>query len=265
MNPPLLFPLHPQSALYAGDIPDVSYGGICPDTGAFLSIGPDPQTIHEALHLMGELEKLKHADVPFSTRCLYEPEIGKMFGVLICETPAGERGVLRAFSGMYEGLWTLPGFVPPTSDVDSFDALRLEIEAKVKVYTDKIKKLESQSPTPGLEQTILKLKHERKELSWHLTDVIHAAYTLTNVRGESRKQLDVWNQEKRPPTGMGDCCAPKLLQYAATHNLRPIGLAEFWWGNSPPVHPRIERQFYSACERKCHPILGFMLQGLEQG
>jgi tRNA pseudouridine32 synthase/23S rRNA pseudouridine746 synthase len=147
--------------------------------------------------------------------------------------------------------------------VETFDSLRLEIEAKVKVYTDKIKKLEARPPAPGLEQAILKLKYERKELSWHLTDVIHAAYTLTNVGGESRKQLDVWNQEKRPPTGMGDCCAPKLLQYAASQALKPISLVEFWWGTSPPVHPRIEREFYSACERKCHPILGFMLQGLE--
>lgn len=263
MNPPLLLPLHPDTEAYQGELPDVTYGGVCPDTGEFRSIRPDSRTIHEARVLMNELSALQDKDEPFSTRCLYEPELGKMFGVLVCETPDKKQGVLRAFSGMYQGRWTLPGFVPPTSDVDSFDNLRLEIEAKVKVFTEKIKKLESQSPAPGLEQTILKLKHERKELSWYLTDVIHAAYTLTNVRGESRKQLDVWNQDKRPPTGMGDCCAPKLLQYAATHRLRPLGLAEFWWGTSPPVHPRIEGEFYSACERKCHPILGFMLQGLE--
>ena len=263
MKTPLLLPLHPDTASYQGDVPDVFYGGVCPDSGEFISIRPDAQTIHEALRLMDELDKLKDTETPFSTQCLYAPDIGKMFGVLVCESSSGERGVLRAFSGMYEGRWTLPGFVPPTSDVETFDSLRLEIEAKIKVYTDKIKNLEAQSPAPGLEQAILKLKHERKELSWHLTDVIHAAYTLINVRGESRKQLDVWNQDKRPPTGMGDCCAPKLLQYAAKHKLRPIGLAEFWWGNSPPVHPRIERQFYSACERKCHPILGFMLQGLK--
>ena len=50
----------------------------------------------------------------------------------------------------------------------------------------------------------------------------------------------------------------------ALHALRPLSLVEFWWGTSPPVHPRIERTFYSACERKCHPILGFMLQGLDE-
>ena len=264
MNSPPFRPLHPKTLGSRCDVPTVSYGGFCPDTGEFLTIKPDSQAIHEAQLLMEELKGLKDAESPFSTRCLYAPELGKMFGVLICETRGGERGVLRAFSGMYEGKWTLPGFVPPTSDVESFDALRLETEAKVKVYTDKIKKLESQSPTPGLEQAILKLKHERKELSWHLTDVIHRAYTLTNVRGESRSQLDVWNQKKRPPTGMGDCCAPKLLQYAAKHKLRPISLVEFWWGTSPPVHPRIEGEFYSACEGKCHPILGFMLQGLRE-
>lgn len=263
MIPPLLLPLHPNTVCYQGEVPDVSYGGVCPDTGEFLEISPDTGAIAEAQRLMGELENLRGEAKPFSTDCLYAPKIGKMFGVLICETANQEIGVLRAFSGMYERAWSLPGFVPPTSQVHLFDELRLETEAKVKVLTGKIKELESRSPAPGREQAILELKFKRKELSWHITDVIHAAYELKNIRGDSRSQLAVWGQDKRPPTGMGDCCAPKLLQYAATHSLKPLSLVEFWWGNSPPVHPRIERTFYSACERKCHPILGFMLQGLK--
>ena len=71
MNPPLLFPLHPQSASYAGDIPDVSYGGICPDTGAFLSISPDPQTIHEALRL-NVLNVLLHAIRPLCSKMVVD-------------------------------------------------------------------------------------------------------------------------------------------------------------------------------------------------
>ncbi len=29
-----------------------------------------------------------------------------------------------------------------------------------------------------------------------------------------------------PPSGTGDCCAPKLFNYAFKHNLTPISLAE---------------------------------------
>ena len=60
MKPPLLLPLHPDTASYSGEVPDVSYGGVCPDSGDFISIQPDAQTIHEALRLMDELETFKN-------------------------------------------------------------------------------------------------------------------------------------------------------------------------------------------------------------
>lgn len=264
VTPPLLHNL--QSVPEAPPvIPHVSYGGVCPDTGEFLEIHPSTQAVTEANALMNYLRTLRGAGAAFSTEHLYKPHVGKMFGVLICETVAGERGCLRAFSGMYQRAWTIEGFVPPTAQVENFDALRLETEAEVKRLTDDIKRLEKLSPAPGREQAIGNLKLERKKLSWHLTDEIHAAYALRNVRGEERSLLRVWGQSGRPPTGMGDCCAPKLLQYASIHALKPLALAEFWWGAPPPVHPRIEGEFYSACEHKCHPILGFMLQGLSNG
>ncbi|MBR0100085.1 MAG: RluA family pseudouridine synthase [Treponema sp.] len=36
----------------------------------------------------------------------------------------------------------------------------------------------------------------------------------------------MYNGGKLPPTGTGDCCAPKLLDYAFSHELMPISLAE---------------------------------------
>jgi tRNA pseudouridine32 synthase/23S rRNA pseudouridine746 synthase len=35
------------------------------------------------------------------------------------------------------------------------------------------------------------------------------------------------------PAGTGDCCAPKLLHEAALRGLKPVGLAEFWFGAPP--------------------------------
>ena len=55
---------------------------------------------------------------------------------------------------------------------------------------------------------------------------------------------------------------PKLLQYAYQHQLEPIAMAEFWWGDSPKTEIRHHGYYYPACKGKCEPILHHMLQGL---
>ena len=65
------------------------------------------------------------------------------------------------------------------------------------------------------------------------------------------------------PTGTGDCCAPKLLHYAATHNLKPLAMAEFWWGESSVNGEKIQGEFYGACVERCQPLMGFLLSGLK--
>ena len=66
-----------------------------------------------------------------------------------------------------------------------------------------------------------------------------------------------------PPGGTGDCCAPKLLQYAYQHGLKPVCMAEFWWGAPTKTELRQHLNYYPACRGKCKPILSWMLQGLE--
>jgi len=105
------------------------------------------------------------------------------------------------------------------------------------------------------------LKQGRKELSRELQAQMHAAYTLVNFLGKSRsiQQLMPANSI---PTGTGDCCAPKLLHCAAVHNLKPLAMAEFWWG--PPSGDKIQGEFYGACADRCQPLMGFLLSGLAQ-
>ncbi len=66
-----------------------------------------------------------------------------------------------------------------------------------------------------------------------------------------------------PPGGTGDCCAPKLLQYAYQKGLHPVCMAEFWWGATTRTELRQHGNYYPACRGKCKPILTWMLQGLE--
>ncbi|MBD2529581.1 RluA family pseudouridine synthase [Nostoc flagelliforme FACHB-838] len=107
---------------------------------------------------------------------------------------------------------------------------------------------------------ISELKQQRKALSRQLQAQMHASYSLTNFSGRSQSL-----QELMPggsPTGTGDCCAPKLLHYAATHNLKPLAMAEFWWGASSVNQDKIQGEFYGACAERCQPLMGFLLSGL---
>ncbi|MEH2184321.1 RluA family pseudouridine synthase [Nostoc sp.] len=108
---------------------------------------------------------------------------------------------------------------------------------------------------------ISELKQQRKALSRQLQTQMHASYSLTNFSGRSQSL-----QELMPggsPTGTGDCCAPKLLHYAATHNLKPLAMAEFWWGTSSANQDKIPGKFYGACTERCQPLMGFLLSGLK--
>jgi len=106
---------------------------------------------------------------------------------------------------------------------------------------------------------IRELKQQRKILSRQLQAQMHAAYSVMNFFGQS-----LTLQQLMPdglPTGTGDCCAPKLLHYAATHHLKPLAMAEFWWGKSSG--DKIPGKFYEACAERCQPLMGFLLSGLK--
>ncbi|MBW4519391.1 MAG: RluA family pseudouridine synthase [Scytolyngbya sp. HA4215-MV1] len=105
------------------------------------------------------------------------------------------------------------------------------------------------------------LKQQRKALSRQLQAQMHTHYYLTNFAGESLS-LQQLQLRGALPTGTGDCCAPKLLHYAATHGLKPLAMAEFWWGVNSPKGDKVPGEFYEACVDRCQPILGFLLSGL---
>ena len=65
-----------------------------------------------------------------------------------------------------------------------------------------------------------------------------------------------------PPSGAGECCAPKLLQAAYLRGLHPLAMAEYWYGRPKGGEVRVHGEHYPACRGKCLPVLGWMLQGL---
>jgi tRNA pseudouridine32 synthase/23S rRNA pseudouridine746 synthase len=101
----------------------------------------------------------------------------------------------------------------------------------------------------------------RTALSRELLPAIQGTYAFANARGEVRALRELFAPAE-PPAGAGDCAAPKLLADAYVKGLRPIALAEFWWGAPPRTGDRRSGSFYAACQGKCPPILAHMLGGL---
>ena len=174
---------------------------------------------------------------------------GKMFGVLVVEG-----GFLAAYSGLLAGRndWTY--FVPPVYDAQQPDGYFKQQEQIISL-TSHLSPLTS------------------KQLSQELQTWLFHQYRLLNARGEVKDLVDIWqeyyNRPKLlqkyplPPGGTGDCCAPKLLQYAYQQGLNPLCMAEFWWGAATKTELRQHLNYYPACRGKCKPILTWMLQGLD--
>lgn len=114
------------------------------------------------------------------------------------------------------------------------------------------------------QEKIENLKNVRRSKSVALQQRLFDQYKFLNAKGETRSVLQIFLEKKQltPPAGAGECAAPKLLQYAFQHNLKPICMAEFWWGASPASEVRKHKNFYPACKSKCEPILSHMLKGL---
>ena len=128
------------------------------------------------------------------------------------------------------------------------------------------------------QENILRLKQLRKQLSDALQQWLFSQFRMLNQEGESKDLLEIFRDEALkeypqaaiatsriaalkmvPPAGSGECCEPKLLQYANQHGYKPLQMAMFWWGESPKEEIRHHLQFYPACNGKCKPILHWML------
>ena len=197
------------------------------------------------------------ANPAFSFQVLLPGDRGHMFGVMECTTPEGETVFLRAFSSLGTGVRDIPGWVPYILDTATFNHTILPKQNEIKRLTRLRNSLPPDAPARAA------IEEERAGISRSLMPAVHDLYQLKNFRGETRSLRDVFRSAGGIPGGVGDCCAPKLLNYAASRDLRPVSVAEFYWGGTNKSGSKVPGQFYEACEEKCQPILGFMLCGLK--
>lgn len=264
---------------------------------------------------------------------------GKMFGVLVVETPDGNTGYLAAYSGQIAGRSNWDGFVPAVFDYLQDGGYFKTCEAEITAINKQVRQMETSEERrrllTHLDETIAKaaseeqayktlmheskarrdseraaggvtpereaemtresqfqkaelrrmrrrnadtiamareachrydtsislLKQKRRTMSDRLQEWLFHHFVMLNKDGDSRSLTDIFRTSlsASPPAGAGECCEPRLLQYAFSHAMTPKCMAMFWIGASPEGEIRHEQTYYPACRSKCKPILEWML------
>ena len=238
--------------------------GECRDCARLHSL-PDGEARSHARDMMREFEEIQRldyrvsaadADPLLSFARLFRGEKGNMFGVLECRDEAGTTVVLRAFSSMPWGTRDIEGWVPPLLSQETFDEIAAPGRREIEEMTEALGQLDPNG------EAHRSLTDRRKQQSRALQQRLQDRYELRNFRGETRRLREAFHLNQGIPGGVGECCAPKLLHYAAMHSLTPVGLAEFYWGGPKGAQGRKQGEFYPPCSSRCEPILGFLLCGL---
>lgn len=197
------------------------------------------------------------ADPALSFAALFPEGVGCMFGVLEALDDAGETVFLRAFSSLREGIRCVEGWVPPVLSQSVYDEMILPAQAEIKSLTAELESLTAESPA------YRSAEEARRSRSRALWEEMCRTYRFMNFRGEERALREAVLPGAPITGGMGECCAPKLLNHAARKGLRPVSLAEFYWGDGEGRGGRVSGRFYPSCAARCQPLLGFLLCGAE--
>lgn len=141
---------------------------------------------------------------------------------------------------------------------------------------------EAQTAVDEIVGDIRMLKLQRQQKSDHLQRWLFEQFVFTKPDGTTISLLEIFQNYYNslplrgvgegshslplrgvggvlPPSGSGECCEPKLLNYAYSHGLEPTEIGMFWWGESPKMEVREHLHFYPACSGKCRPILTSLL------
>jgi tRNA pseudouridine32 synthase/23S rRNA pseudouridine746 synthase len=178
---------------------------------------------------------------------------GKMFGVLVVQKEDNTYNYLGTVSGKLPGDAKCNKFVPSVFDDSVGDFFINKGMAEVTELSRQIKNANQPAE-------IISLKEKRKKKSIALQYRLFENYHFLNLSGKEQSLLEIFKHTSNglPPSAAGECAAPKLLQHAIKHGLKPIALTEFWWGS--PTKERASNVFYPACKNKCRPILEYMLE-----
>ena len=109
------------------------------------------------------------------------------------------------------------------------------------------------------------LKEQRRQKSDALQERLFRCFEMLDKDGNRKDVIDIFKDYGQgvPPAGTGECCAPKMIQYAFLNGYTLVAMAEFWYGKTPSAEIRHHLNYYPSCMGKCKPLLTYMLRGIE--
>lgn len=178
-----------------------------------------------------------------------------MIGSLICKDKNNKKVKLFAISGSTKKIKK-----NKDDDLIFVDAIvsAEQIEKALEKNDDEIHALTNtinsySGPTEVLES----LKKKRLELTSQSQKNVFNLYSFNCIDGKKRSLKEICTNNF-PPTGTGECCEPKLLNYAFKNNLQPLSMAEILFRRDE----KFEEQDIKAippCDERCSLILPSML------
>ena len=184
---------------------------------------------------------------------------GIMIGSLVCKTVCGERIVLKTVSGISRALKLSPYlsdensvYVEPIVSVEKINEALSENDKEIHSLTDEIAVLKAQY------KDVSALSKRRLYLCDVSLKKVHNLYSFHCIDGSMKSLNSIFlSFGKKAPTGIGDCCAPKLLDYAFSHNLTPVSMAEVFYGKDS--EKKKNGELYPPCDERCGFLLPKML------
>lgn len=203
---------------------------------------------------------------------------GVMIGTLVCwNQNKKQREVLVAVSGIAKKLEIPKSFinidtkytvVPDIANAQKISEALQKNDFQIHQLTYEIKDLQKSlsdnSKTNSefqnqITKQIQTISSQRTKLTDASLKKVFSLYKFTSINHKkvSLNQIIKERNGKLPPTGTGDCCAPKLLSYAFQKKLIPVSLDEVYYGQN--TKNKENGKSYPPCEDRCGIILPHLL------
>ncbi|WP_296031151.1 RluA family pseudouridine synthase [uncultured Treponema sp.] len=172
---------------------------------------------------------------------------GIMIGVLVAKNSAQENKILFTVSGIsrkIEGKFHDAIFVEPIVSSKKIMSALQKNDKEIHLLTEKLKVCSKDN------LQVLQLR--RSSLTSESLEKVHELYSFYCFDGKKRSLKQICKNHL-PPTGTGDCCAPKLLNFAFKNNLTPLSMCEVFFGKS--TEKKTSGCKYSPCDERCGLIL----------
>ena len=197
---------------------------------------------------------------------------GIMIGVAVCQKADGTSVILNTVSGISKKIKGSEAagfgiFVEPIVSAEKIESALEKNDFQIHQLTEKINLLKKKRKRPdgkfeNQTEEEIQLVKQRSFLCDESLKKVFGLYSFHCADGKIRSLLEICRktQNTLPPTGTGDCCAPKLLDFAFKNNFSVKSMAEVFYGKNNKF--RVNGKLCEPCDERCALILPEML-GLE--